>query len=283
MRRIGKLLGGLVLAGMAAAGLPARGADDGQVAGDRPGLRADRQGRRHARGAGQAARHGGPRGGQAGLQPRDDQAARPARRGREDPRPRELTPARPRRVAGREVGARRCLPRLDGRPRVLGRPAVHPGRLPPLATADRGRTRSRRGSRRSPTSPTTPATRRPACRSSPPTPNATAADARPRSSAAPSCRSRTARPIAELAAKLSEEHKWLTPRELEEATDHRQGITTHAVHGLGQRAPGAAAAIRRQSAIRRAAHRAREAGGRGRHAADRPTRLTAESGSRPPG
>ena len=77
MRRIGKLLGGLSLAGTSAAVLPAPGPHETQVAGDRPGLRADRQGGRHARGAGQAAGHRRPRGGQADLRPRDDQAARP--------------------------------------------------------------------------------------------------------------------------------------------------------------------------------------------------------------
>ena len=94
MRRIGKLLGGLVT-GRDVGGRPARaGSRRRQVAGSRPGLRADRQGGRDARRAGQAARHRRPRRGQAGLRPRDDQAARPGEEIEKilDP---EATPARP--------------------------------------------------------------------------------------------------------------------------------------------------------------------------------------------
>ena len=87
MRRIGKRLGGLALAGIVD-GPPARvRAPTTPLAGSRPRLRADRQGRRDARGPGQAAGHRGPRRGQADLRPRDDQAPRPERRDRKDPRP----------------------------------------------------------------------------------------------------------------------------------------------------------------------------------------------------
>ena len=61
MNRIGKRLVGLVLAGAFAAFVPARARRSrAEVAGNRPGVRAARQGGRPARGPHQAARHGRP-------------------------------------------------------------------------------------------------------------------------------------------------------------------------------------------------------------------------------
>ena len=122
-------------------------------------------------------------------------------------------------------GPGRRLPRLDGPARVLGRPAVHPGRLSPLAAGDPGRLDphaaqgDRRRSRRPP--PRTEGATREAGRRSP---SSTAAALAPIAKAA-SSRMHDRKAVAELAAKLSEEHKWLTPRELEDAKIADNGQT----------------------------------------------------------
>ena len=94
MRRFARRLAGLILAATLASGLTVRAGRDGRAARRRDRLRPARQGRGHARGARQAAGHRGPRGGQAGLRPRDDRAPRPARGDREAPRSRRR-PAKP--------------------------------------------------------------------------------------------------------------------------------------------------------------------------------------------
>ena len=138
MRRIGKLLGGLALAGMWAAVLPARGADDARSPGAGPAYELIGK---------VAVMHEGR------VKPLDTVAREevkqiygretiklrdPERRDRKDPRPGEPRTQGRRRIDRRKMGARRGLPRLDGQPRVLGRPAVHPGRISPLETTDRG-------------------------------------------------------------------------------------------------------------------------------------------------
>ncbi len=280
MRRIGKLLGGLVLAGMWAAVLPARGADDSQVAGGRPGLRADRQGGRDARRAGQAAGHRRPRRGQAGLRPRDDQAARPERRDRKDPRPGEPRPQSRRRIDRSKSGG-------PSGPSSAGRSTPSSGTTsrsswPNISPCDGGswRKRSRPGSRRSPTSRRPPTTKRPLCKSWRPTRSRppTELTAFLRGSKLPLEDKKT---IAELAAKLSEEHKWLTPARARRGQDHRQG---------SRRTPsstGPASSRSRSGSSTPIPSRPpgspRSSGGRSRSpCGSRPTRRTAESGSRIP-
>ncbi len=280
MRRIGKLLGGLALAGMLAAVLPARASRRRQVAGHRPGLRADRQGGRDARRARQAARHRRPRGGQAGLRPRDDQAARPARRGREDPRPRGLRRQGRHRVAGRKWGPVGAFIGWTISPEFWDdQPFILVDYLPlrrrivadTLATAAQGDRRQVDDPRRR---------KGHAARSSRPTRKSTSAalTAFLRGSKLPVEDRKT---IAELAAKLSEEHKWLTPRELEEAqiTDKDHDASRSWTGPASSRSSsGNSMPIRSRP---RGSPRSRS--GRSRSpCGSRPTRLTAESGSRPP-
>ena len=118
----------------------------------------------------------------------------------------------------RDLGARRRAVRLVGPPRVLGRPADHPGRIPPAEAADPGRDDpgAARGGRRSST--TTSAADRGALKTLAADPEISRRRAEAGSSSEPGlAEARTARLIADLAGELSEEHKWLTPRELEEA------------------------------------------------------------------
>ena len=192
MRRFARHSAGLILAATLASGLTRPGGRDGRAARHRDRLRPARRGRGHARGPRQAAGYRRPRGGQAGLRPRDDRDPRPARGDRQGPRHRHRQPGRRDEVEGREVGAGRGLPRLDRPARVLGRAAVHPRRLPPAAAGGAGRHDRRRGSRRSPTSRPRPTPRRTACDRWPPTPSRPRRRS-PRSSAARSCRPRTAR------------------------------------------------------------------------------------------
>ncbi len=80
------------------------------------------------------------RGGQAGLRPRDHRAAAiPARPSRPSWTPRPPRKAGALGLEGREMGAGRRVPRLDRPARILGRPAVHPGRLLPAPPPDPGR------------------------------------------------------------------------------------------------------------------------------------------------
>ena len=176
MRRIGKLLGRVGPGRDVAARPPCpRRSRERQVAGDRPGLRADRQGGRDARGPGQAARYRGPRGGQAGLRPRDDQAARPARGDREDPRPRQPRAASPAAEwpvekwgpVGAFLGWTIHPEFWDDQPFILV--DYLPLRRRIVAET------SRPGSRGSPTSRPRPPTRRPLCKSWRPMPKPTAA------------------------------------------------------------------------------------------------------------
>ena len=152
-------------------------------------------------GADQAPRHPGPRGGQADLRPRDDQAPRPAdeNRGR------------------RDLGTGRGAVRLVGPPRVLGRPADHPRRVRPAEAADPGRHDPGRGSRRSPDKggDVTRGSRR--AEDAGRRPEIASGQADTASSSRSELPDEDRKAIAELAAKLSEEHKWLTPRELEKA------------------------------------------------------------------
>ena len=113
MRRFGWLILGLGLALAPGLDRPSAAADTPAKVGVGPAYEAAGQAGGDARGTHQAARHHGARGGQAGLRARDDQAARRQGRGR------------------RDVGARGRVLRLVGPPRLLGRPADHPGRLPP--------------------------------------------------------------------------------------------------------------------------------------------------------
>ena len=93
-------------------------------------------------------------------------------------------------------------------------------------------TRSRRGSRRSPTSRPRPTPRRTACEAGqrPRADRDGAHRVPPRLEAA----ARGPKTIAELAAKLSEEHKWLTPARARGGEDRRQAIDDRtAVHRAG--------------------------------------------------
>ena len=111
----------------------------------------------------QAARHARSRGGQAGLQPRDHQAARPARSGREDPRPggspgkgRTEWPVESWGPVGAFIGWTVGPEFWDDQPFILVD-------YLPLESPDPGRARSRPGSRRSPTSRPRPTMRKPDC------------------------------------------------------------------------------------------------------------------------
>ena len=193
MKRIGKRLVGLVLAGTFAACLPAQAADEQKSPGTGPAY--ELLGK-------VAVLHEGR------IKPLDTVAREEVKQiyGREtiklhDPAEeidKILDPAaaarKPRcRTAGRELGAGGCLHRLDHRPRVLGRPAVHPGRLSPAAAAAHGRDDHASGSRRSPAE--VDHLRRRESRSGKARVGARAGLRRARqpSSAAPSCRSKTAR------------------------------------------------------------------------------------------
>ncbi len=224
MTRTGKLLAGLILAGMAAGGLPARGDEAIKPQGTGPAYeQVGKVAVMHA-GASQAAGHGGSRGSQAGLQPRDDHASRSSRRGREAPRSRGLQQAGWDGLVGREMGSRECLPRLDRPARVLGRSAVHPRRLPPAPPAHRGRTArgSTQGDRRQ---------ARHVGRGQERIGEA-GRQRRPRRRDIDGIRPLSKLPvedrraIAELAVKLTEEHKWLTPHELDEATVTVKGVAS---------------------------------------------------------
>ena len=193
MKRISKRLGGLALAGMLAAVLPARGADEAASPGAGPAYELIGK---------VAVMHEGR------VKPLDTVAREEVKQiySREtiklhDPNEeieKILDPESHARKAalgldGRKVGARRGLPRLDRQPRILGRPAVHPGRLSPVATADRrGNARDpAQGDRRQVDDPR----RREghARRSWPPTRSRPPGRSR-RTCAAPSCRSKTRRP-----------------------------------------------------------------------------------------
>ncbi len=194
---------------------PGAGSRGGQIAGHRAELRAARQGGRDARRARQATRHRRARRGQTGLQPRDDQAGRSSRGNRQDRRPRSRRSQGRRQAGARKMGARRCLPGLDGRSRIWDdKPFILVDYLPlrRLIMADERSARLKAIAAKS----TTPADEksRLAALANDEGVTAAALTACVRGSKLPDQDRQT---IAELAAKLTEEHKWLTPRELDSA------------------------------------------------------------------
>ena len=216
MRRISKRLAGLALAGMWAAAVPALGAGQDRSPGAGPAYELIGK---------VAVMHEGR------VKPLDTVAREEVKQiyGRETIKLRDPN-EEIEKIIDPESRARKAPPvpewqkwgpvgafhRLDGQPRVLGRPAVHPGRVSPLETPDRGGDARdpAQGDRRQVDDPR----RREgyACRSWPPD------RSRPLQSSPPYLRGsklplEDKKTIAEVAVKLSEEHKWLTPRELEEA------------------------------------------------------------------
>ena len=235
-----------------------------QVAGGRPGLRADRQGGRDARRAGQAARHRGPRGGQADLRPRDDQAARPGEEIEKilDPESHARKAAAGSTVekwgpVGAFVGWTVNPEFWDDQPFIL----VEYLPLRRRIVAETLATRLKAIADKS----TTPDDEKAALQklAADPEPTATGAHVLP--------------PRLEAAARRQEDHRRggrqaergtqvAHPARARRGQDHRQG-SRPSVHRMGQRASGAETAVRRQSAVGPPAHRDRAAGDRGRHAA----------------
>ncbi len=216
MNRIGKRLVGLMLAGACAAFVPAQRCRGAEVARNRSGVRAARQGGRDARGASQTARHGRSRRGQA-----DSMAAR---RSSCTIRPRRSTrsssPSAMRKAAVERpvqswgpVGAFLdwiVVPEFwDDQPFIL----VDYLPLRRQLMAETITKRLKAIAEKS----TTPADEKPLLEKLAAEAGAESAQSAlagmARTSKLPIEDRKT---IAELAAKLTEEHKWMTPRELEE-------------------------------------------------------------------